>query len=105
MSLKPLSYPFAGIINNHYVSTVLIGRHYLLKHGDYMNDELILQLVSLLIGKTFPVDSTTNGIDYFIADIEFGEPVKVYRLIWLFEGEKLEILGVVNAYRRKKVKI
>jgi hypothetical protein len=47
-----------------------------------------------------PVDSITDGTEYFVADVEWGDPLKVYRLIWLFEGEKLEILGVVNAYRR-----
>lgn len=104
VSQKPQSYSFNAIINNHQISAVLIGRHYLIKHSNYMNDELILQLVTALDGQTFPVDSTTNGIDYYVADIEFGTPVKVYRLIWLFEGEKMEILGVINAYRRKRRK-
>ena len=67
-----------------------------------MNDELILQLVGTLSGKIFPVDSTTNGIDYYVADIEYGEPLKTYRIIWLFEGDKMEIIGVVNSYRKKK---
>jgi len=31
---------------------------------------------------------------------------KIYRLIWLFEGDFLEVIGVINAYRiRKKKKI
>ena len=46
----------------------------------------------------------TNKIEYFVADIELGDLGKVYRIIWLFEGEKMEILGVVNAYRRKRSK-
>jgi hypothetical protein len=104
LSGKPLSFPFDAVINNHHISTVLIGRHYLIKHSDYMNDELILELVSSLDGQTIPVDSTTNNIDYFVADIELGKPAKIYRLIWLFEGEKMEILGVVNAYRKKRSK-
>lgn len=104
MSEKPFSYSFNAVINNHHVSTVLIGRHYLIKHSKDMNDDLILQIISALDGLTFPVDSTTNGIDYFVADVEFGEPLKIYRIIWLFEGDKMEILGVVNAYRRKRSK-
>ena len=104
MSEKPLSYSFNAVINNHNVSTVLIGRHYLIKHSKDMNDDLILQIISALDGLTFPVDSTTNGIDYFVADVEFGVPEKIYRIIWLFEGDKMEILGVVNAYRRKRSK-
>jgi hypothetical protein len=104
LSEKPLSYSFNAVINNHHVSTVLIGRHYLIKHSSDMNDDLILQIISTLDGLTFPVDSTTNGIDYFVADVEFGSPAKTYRIIWLFEGDKMEILGVVNAYRRKRSK-
>jgi hypothetical protein len=81
------------------VRTVLIGRHYEKKHGSYMNDELILDLVACLNGGTYPVDSTTDGIEYYVADVELND--KVYRVIWLFEGDHLEVLGVVNAYRRK----
>jgi hypothetical protein len=69
-----------------------------------MNDEVILQLVAALDGHSFPVDSVTNKIEYFVAGIELGDSGKVYRIIWLFEGEKMEILGVVNAYRRKRSK-
>ena len=69
-----------------------------------MNDEIILQLVAALDGHDFPVDSITNEVEYFVADIELDEAGKVYRIIWLFEGERMEILGVVNAYRRKRNK-
>jgi len=93
------------VVNGNKVKKVLIGRHYELKHSHYMNDDLILLLVKMLDGKNFPVDSTTKDIDYYVADIEYGYPLKVYRLIWLFEGEMLEIIGVINAYRRRgKVK-
>jgi|GEM_PF-1856245 len=104
MKQKPVSYNFSAIINGNQISTVLIGRHYLINHSSYMDDGVILQLVSALDGKNFLVDSTTNGIDYFVADIEMGTPKKIYRIIWLFEGNKMEILGVVNAYRKKRKK-
>ena len=67
-----------------------------------MNDQLILELVKILDGGNFPVNSTTNGIDYYVADVILDDPGKIYRIIWLFEGESLEILGVINTYRRKK---
>jgi hypothetical protein len=67
-----------------------------------MNDEIILQLVAALDGHIFPVDSVTNDIEYFVTDVELVESGKVYGIIWLFEGEKMEILGVVNAYRKKR---
>lgn len=99
---SPTRHAVSLTINGNHIATVLIGRHYLLKHSASMNDELILELLSALDGQRFPVDSTTDGIDYYVADVEVAPDEKVYRLIWLFEGEKLEIIGVVNAYRRKK---
>lgn len=102
MKDAPKRYIFKAIINGNEIKEILIGRHYLKKHSAYMNDELILELASYLDGGEFPVDSATDGIDYYAADIEYGTPPKVFRLIWLFEGDQLEILGIVNAYRRKK---
>jgi hypothetical protein len=102
--LKPIRYKFKVTVNNHSITEVLIGRHYLEKHSSYMNDEIILQLVAALDGHDFPVDSITNEVEYFVADVELDEAGKVYRIIWLFEGERMEILGVVNAYRRKRNK-
>lgn len=102
--MKPTRYKLKVTVNNHFITEVLIGRHYLEKHSSYMNDEVILQLVAALDGHSFPVDSVTNKIEYFVADIELGDSGKVYRIIWLFEGEKMEILGVVNAYRRNRSK-
>lgn len=102
--MKPVRYKFKVTVNGHFITEVLIGRHYLEKHSSYMNDEIILQLVTALDGHSFPLDSVTNGVEYYVADVELGNLKKTYRIIWLFEGEKLEILGVVNAYRRKRVK-
>ncbi|MCB0342019.1 MAG: hypothetical protein H6626_04225 [Pseudobdellovibrionaceae bacterium] len=98
---KPTQYSLELTVNGHNVEIVLIGRHYLEKHGSYLNDQIILDLVMALDGGDFPPDSITNGLEYYAADIEWGEPAKIYRLIWLFEGAKLEILGVVSVYRRK----
>jgi len=102
VSSRPKQYSFKIVVNGNHINTVLIGRHYLLKHSSYMNDELILQLVISLDGGTFPVDSTTDGVEYFAADVEIGNPEKIYRIIWLFEGRSLEVLGVINVYRSKK---
>lgn len=99
---KPIAYNLKLTVNGCKIIKVLIGRHYLIKHGHYINDALILQIVTTLDGGTFPVDSTTDGIEYYAADIEHGSPSKVYRLIWIIEGGRMEILGIINAYRRKK---
>jgi hypothetical protein len=63
-----------------------------------------MELILSLDGGTFQPDSTSDGIEYFVADVELGNPIKVYRIIWLFEGESLEVIGVVNAYRRNNKK-
>jgi len=92
-------------INASRITTIRIGDHYKLKHGSYMNDRLILELVQALDGGTFKSDSNFNGIAYYAADINHVSTLnqkRCYRLIWLFEGDALEILGIVNAYRRKK---
>ncbi len=104
MAEKPTRHSVDLTINENHVTTVLIGRHYLLKHASSMNDALILDLVVALDGQTFPIDSASNGISYYAADIEMVKGGKVYRIIWLFEGDQLEILGVINAYRRKMKK-
>jgi len=47
---------------------------------------------------------SSRGIEYFAADVTHesqGHQKKVYRIIWILEGEVFQILGVVNAYRRK----
>ena len=102
MSEKPTRYAVHLTINENSIALVLIGRHYLLKHGSYMNNGLILDLVTALDKQTFRADSVTDGIQYFVADVKTPSSEKKYRIIWLFEGEKLEVLGVVNAYRKKK---
>lgn len=104
MKGKPAQYKVDLVINGNHITTVLIGRHYLLKHSSYINDSIILELVAALDGHEFSKDSTTDGIDYYVADVETDLGAKIYRLIWLFEGEKLEVLGVINAYRRAKKK-
>jgi hypothetical protein len=102
---KPNEYSLSLSVNGRSIRKVLIGRHYLEKHGHYMSDELILELVMALDGESFPVDSVTGGIEYYAADVVHMAPEgrrKVYRLIWLLEGHDMEVLGVINAYRRRK---
>lgn len=104
MTEKPVEYQLEVTINGNKITTVLIGRHYLKKHSRDVNDPLILELVLALNGRSFSVDSSTDGIEYYVADIELPSLAKTYRIIWLFEGENLEVLGVINAYRRSKKK-
>ena len=57
-----------------------------------------------LDGEVFEANSVTSGIEYFAADvIHKGQDhrKKNYGIIWILEGEAFQVLGVVNAYRRK----
>ncbi len=66
---KPAKYPITLTVNGNKIVSILIGRHYLVKHGHYMNGDLILRLVRSLDNCQFPADSTTNGLAYYAADI------------------------------------
>ena len=104
LSEKPTQHHLEVTVNGNKITTILIGRHYVKKHCADINDVLILELVMALNGQSFQVDSTTDGIEYYVADIQLESNTKIYRIIWLFEGENLEVLGVINAYRRTKKK-
>lgn len=105
--MKFHEYKQALRLNGHQISTVRIGQHYAAKHGAYMTDELILELVMALDGGHYPIDSTTAGVEYFAADILHENRLgakRTYRIIWILEGNIFDVLGVVNAYRRKSIK-
>jgi hypothetical protein len=86
-------------VNKIFVSKVIIDSHYEEKHKDHITDELILELVKKLDGRTQPPDMTDEEFSYFTTWIEFNQ--KQYRLIWLIEEGEIYI-GVVNAFRDKK---
>jgi hypothetical protein len=105
--MKFLEYKQSLRLNGNQITRVRIGQHYAAKHGSYMTDELILELVMALDGGHYQIDSTTSGVEYFAADVlhENRQGAKrTYRIIWLIEGDIFDVLGVVNAYRRKSIK-
>ena len=105
--IEPIKLNTPILVNELLITHVVIGRHYLEKHSSYMSDDLVLLLVQALDGRSFNSDATSKGIEYFAADIEFkadDDKLKIFRLVWLFEGKNLEIVGVINAYRVKRKK-
>jgi hypothetical protein len=68
------------IVNSIKVSHVIIDDHYKEKHGDYMSDSLILNLVKLLDGRKEAPDDVFGGYSYFATLVELDE--KQYRLVW-----------------------
>lgn len=87
-------------VNSRRIHKVIIDDHYEIKHKESINDELILRLVRLLDGGTYPVQDRDTPYEYFVTD---GLKVdgKLYKLVWLLEDDQLYI-GVLNAYRRRK---
>lgn len=87
------------IINGRAFSEVIIDSHYEKKHSSYVDDNLILILVSRLIGRyELPID-VKDEFSYFVTIVDINE--KFYRLIWLLE-ENASYVGIINAFRVKR---
>ena len=95
---KRRDYKISITVNSRDVTRVVIDPHYELKHGDSVDDEVILSLVQLLDGKTFTPEAEKDGFQYFKTDPLIMNEVS-YRLIWLLEKDEIYI-GVINAFRR-----
>ena len=85
-------------VNSKTINRVLIDPHYEIKHGESVDDEIILSLVLMLDGKSFEPEAEKDGFQYFKTDPLDLNGVN-YRLIWLLEENEIYI-GVVNAFRR-----
>ena len=88
-------------VNDHKIVQVVIDSHYEQRHGQSMDDELILALVAKLDGRRELPEAQKGPYSYFATLIEHGS--KQYRLIWLLENDAIYI-GVVNAYRDRRRK-
>ena len=71
--------------------------HYEEKHGQSINDELILSLVRQLDGQSFRPETQSNEFNYFATNIEYQG--KRFKLVWLLEKEQIYV-GIINAHRR-----
>jgi hypothetical protein len=61
-------YPIKIKLNGLEVEEVIIDPHYELKHSKVINDELILELVSLMNGKFYEPSAIKGDFKYFVAD-------------------------------------
>ena len=92
-------YKIEIVVNDILIQSVVIDSHYEEKHSKDINDEIILDLVRMLDGKTFEPDDINPPYKYFVTDKIFYKG-KYYKLIWPLEEDQIYI-GIVNAYRRR----
>lgn len=87
-------------VNGLWIHDILIDNHVTQRHGDSIDDLLVLQLVSLLHMQYFrPEALDENGFEYFVnSDLILNG--KAYRLVWLLPLNK-NYLGVRTAFRRR----
>jgi len=89
------------VINERLIEQIIISSHYEISHP-YLTDEIILELVKKLDGKTFQVeDKKSNPNREFFSQDRIGYQGYKYKLVWLL-WEKGSNLGVIACYRRKK---
>ncbi len=83
-------------LNGRNFNSVIIDQHYLKKHPE-MSDELILELVGTLHGRSFPIEMRKNTYEYFTVEpVDYED--KPYRLVLVMcLGD--DYLGVINAFR------
>ena len=84
------------VVNNLLIKEVVIDGHYKEKHGSYLDDQKILEIVRRLDGRKQLPDSEVDGFSYFASLLEYQG--KRYRLVWLLEEQTI-YLGVINVYR------
>ncbi len=92
------TYPISITVNGRSIHKVVIDPHYEAKHKESMSDQIILELVGLLDGKTFLPEDEDDGFQYFKTEPLILRGLS-YRLVWLLEVDEIYI-GVVNAFRR-----
>jgi hypothetical protein len=90
-------YPLKVNINGRKLNRVIVDQHYREKHADSINDQLILELIKELDGRTFPIEEEHGEFQYFTVEpVAKGD--KPYRLVLLICITN-DYLGVINAFR------
>src|SRR5581483_6970551 len=93
------TYLLGIFVNGRWFNRVEIDPHYEEKHGETVNDVIILELVKSLSTKKYVAERIDkNDFHYFTTEPIFFEE-KPYRLVWLTHPKE-SFIGVRNAFRR-----
>lgn len=84
-------------INRRQLNRVIIDSHYREKHGESMDDLLILRLIKKLNGGIFSIDEIRGDFHFLkVEPVLFsGDP---YRLVLVIHASE-DYVGVINAFR------
>lgn len=83
------------IVNNKKLTNLIIDPHYEIKHKDYINDELIYNLIFLLNNKRFVSKDRKEKWEYYDLEISYNDDS--YLLVWCFEDNE-NYIGIINCY-------
>ena len=67
-------------VNGRSLHRVIIDQHYRTKHGDVIDDGLILNLIDELQGQTFPIQDRRGEFEYFAVEPVYRDH-RPYRLV------------------------
>ena len=96
MSDRP-EYRLKTTLNGRHLNRVVIDQHYRLKHGDTVNDEIILDLIKTLDGRKLLPEKVQGDNEYFTIEPVCREE-KPYRMVLVLCLAD-DYLGVVNVFR------
>lgn len=90
-------YPLCITINDRKLTRVIIDQHYKEKHVESVNDEIILELVRELDGRTFAIEEERGEFQYFAVEPvgPNNTPFRLVLLICICD----DYIGVINAFR------
>ena len=75
---------------------MIIDPHYEKKNCESVNDEIILNLVQTLNGKTYELVDKKDSYSFFVDRLCLKN--KTYKIIWLLEENEVYI-GIINVFR------
>ena len=73
-------FPLLIEVNGRQITKLIIDPHYELKHASSVSDDIILNLVRLLDGGTFPIQERNGDYEYFVTD-QLNLNGKLYKLV------------------------